>query len=192
MGIRQPAGARCTETNPADIVLSIGVLLPMSNVAASSPDRRCRLRARIVRSDPGIRPHPACFSGTWTAIMKPGLPDGQPPASGSHPQAGGKSGLHRAACRLTAGGIRSKRILRKVPQRIYRPLFPRSFSSQRMQIGWRPKTLHSFFRDGQRVRVKRCGKSAPRAQQCVLAGQTPCGARPNRGAGAARSVRTSG
>src|SRR5438270_750124 len=34
--------------------------------------------------------------------------------------AGGKSGLHRAACRLTAGGIRSKRIPRKVPQKIYR------------------------------------------------------------------------
>ena len=34
--------------------------------------------------------------------------------------AGGKSGLHRAACRLTAGGVRSKRISRKVPQKIYR------------------------------------------------------------------------
>ena len=34
--------------------------------------------------------------------------------------AGGKSGLHRAACRLTAGGARSKRVLRKVPQKIYR------------------------------------------------------------------------
>jgi hypothetical protein len=33
---------------------------------------------------------------------------------------GGKSGLHRAACRLTAGGTRSKRVLRKVPQKIYR------------------------------------------------------------------------
>jgi hypothetical protein len=35
--------------------------------------------------------------------------------------AGGKSGLHRAACRLTAGGTRSKWVLRKVPQKIYRP-----------------------------------------------------------------------
>ena len=34
--------------------------------------------------------------------------------------AGGKSGLQRAACRLTAGGVRSKRISRKVPQKIYR------------------------------------------------------------------------
>ena len=32
----------------------------------------------------------------------------------------GKSGLHRAACRLTTGGARSKRVLRKVPQKIYR------------------------------------------------------------------------
>src|SRR6478609_6980287 len=52
---------------------------------------------------------------------------------------GGKSGLHRAACRLTAGGQRSKRGLRKVPQKIYRP--------------------------GDGVRVKRCGKSAPRPEQ---------------------------
>src|ERR1700751_1412524 len=33
----------------------------------------------------------------------------------------GKSGLHRAACRLTAGGSRLKRAPRKVPQKIYRP-----------------------------------------------------------------------
>ena len=46
---------------------------------------------------------------------KTSLPDGQ-----SLALAGGKSGLHRAACRLTAGGIRSKRVSRKVPQKIYR------------------------------------------------------------------------
>ena len=40
--------------------------------------------------------------------------------------------------------------------------------------------------------MKRCGKSAPRAEQSVPAGQTPCGARPNRRGGAARSVRLSG
>jgi len=46
-----------------------------------------------------------------------GLPDGQslPAAAG-----GGKSGLHRAACRPTAGGARSKRASRKVPQKTYR------------------------------------------------------------------------
>src|SRR4051812_18406004 len=33
----------------------------------------------------------------------------------------GKSGLRRAACRLTAGRVRSKRALRIVPQKIYRP-----------------------------------------------------------------------
>jgi len=36
-------------------------------------------------------------------------------------RAGGKSGLHRAACRLTAGGARSKRVLRKVPQKTIPP-----------------------------------------------------------------------
>jgi len=45
---------------------------------------------------------------------------------------------------------------------------------------------------GFQVRVKRCGKSAPRAERSVPAGQTPCGARPNRGGGAARSVRLPG
>src|SRR5271155_4899061 len=35
----------------------------------------------------------------------------------------GKSGLHRAACRLTAGGARSKRASRKGPQKKYRPRF---------------------------------------------------------------------
>src|SRR5882757_1906860 len=54
----------------------------------------------------------------------------------------GKSGLHRAACRLTAGGVRSKRTLRKVPQKIYR-------------LGGG---------DTIRVRVKWCGKSAPRPE----------------------------
>jgi hypothetical protein len=38
----------------------------------------------------------------------------------------GKSGLHRAACRLTAGGVRLKRTLRKVPQKIYRLPFAAS------------------------------------------------------------------
>src|SRR3984957_9158627 len=36
--------------------------------------------------------------------------------------AGGKSGLHRATCRLTAGGARSKRVLRKVPQKNIPPV----------------------------------------------------------------------
>src|SRR5688572_5567232 len=55
---------------------------------------------------------------------------------------GGKSGLHRAACRLTAGGL----WLRKVPQKIYR--------------------LYVSSRERARqVRVKRCGKSAPRPEQ---------------------------
>ena len=58
---------------------------------------------------------------------------------------GGKSGLHRAACRLTAGGTRSKRVSRKVPQKKYR-----------LELGFSP---------GRRVRVKRCGKSAPRPEQ---------------------------
>lgn len=33
---------------------------------------------------------------------------------------GGKSGLHRAMCRLTAGLGRLKRLGRKVPQKMYR------------------------------------------------------------------------
>ena len=49
----------------------------------------------------------------------------------------GKSGLHRAACRLTAGGPATG--LRKVPQKIYRL--------------------------GNGVRVKWCGKSAPHPEQ---------------------------
>ena len=65
--------------------------------------------------------------------------------------AGGKSGLHRAACRLTAGGVRSKRILRKVPQKIYRREFGRKLALS--------------------VRVKRCGKSAPRAEQSAWQGK---------------------
>jgi hypothetical protein len=53
----------------------------------------------------------------------------------------GKSGLHRVLCRLTAGLGCSKRSGRKVPQKTNR-----------------------FFADGGEVRVKRCGKSAPRGE----------------------------
>ena len=80
--------------------------------------------------------------------MNASLPDGQPLACAGQPVwAGGKSGLHRATCRLTAGGARSKRVLRKVPQKTYR----RAGNCQ--------------------VRVKRCGKSAPRPQQCGWQGK---------------------
>ena len=36
------------------------------------------------------------------------------------------------------------------------------------------------FREEPAVRVKRCGKSAPRPARAATARQTPCGARPNR------------
>src|SRR5208283_3132145 len=82
-----------------------------------------------------------CFdlqrAGRRRVLWSWSLPGGQSPPIG-----GGKSGLHRAACRLTAGGIRSKRVSRKVPQKRYRR------ASSRRQ-----------------VRVKRCGKSAPRPER---------------------------
>ena len=63
-----------------------------------------------------------CPSTTRPAIMDAGLPDGQPLVCAGQPKrAGGKSGLHRATCRLTAGGARSKRALRKVPQKTIPP-----------------------------------------------------------------------
>src|SRR5690625_4780321 len=68
---------------------------------------------------------------------------------------GGKSGLHRAGCQVTPGGREPmESATEKIPPK--RQLAP--------------------------VRVKRCGKSAPRGWQHAAAGQTPPGARPNRGA----------
>src|SRR6188768_2902579 len=77
-----------------------------------------------------------------SGTLKTDPPDRQPrafPATGS---ARGKSGLRRAACRLTAGGIRSKRILR---------------TSATENI---PPCLAT-----DEVRVKWCGKSAPQPEQ---------------------------
>src|SRR5690606_31155772 len=60
--------------------------------------------------------------------------------------AGGKSGLHRAGCQVTPGGhtgdgVATASAAEKIP-----PMAP-------------------FFGKGAQVRVKRCGKSAPRAWQ---------------------------
>jgi len=65
---------------------------------------------------------------------------------GSRPKTGGKSGLHRAACRLTAGkgsgdGIFTESATENIPP-----------GGQRVSCGLR-------------VRVKWCGKSAPRTEQ---------------------------
>src|SRR5882724_3561304 len=65
---------------------------------------------------------PDCPLASPTPIMNAGLPDGQPLARAGQPKrARGKSGLHRTTCRLTAGGARSKRALRKVPQKTIPP-----------------------------------------------------------------------
>src|SRR5882724_8214493 len=88
-----------------------------------------------------FRKYCTCDDGLRISIIEPSLPDGQSPAEFLEKVAGGKSGLHRATCRLTAGGTRSKRVLRKVPQKTIPPAG-----------------------DFRRVRVKRCGKSAPRPQ----------------------------
>jgi hypothetical protein len=59
---------------------------------------------------------------TRSPIMVRGLPGRRSPVRAPKGNgAGGKSGLHRAACRLTAGGARSKRVLRKVPQKTIPP-----------------------------------------------------------------------
>src|SRR5579871_1927137 len=108
---------------------------------------------------------------TSCCIMKAGFADGQSLQRVFTMRRGGKSGLHRAACRLTAGGTRSKRVSRKVPQKIYRCRL-----GPRVRIGGK----------GEKVRQERTAGEAIR-----LAGQTPCGARPNRRGGAARSVRLS-
>ncbi len=62
----------------------------------------------------------AAADAALSATIKSGLLYGWSLAGAVYSLAGGKSGLHRAACRLTAGGVRSKRISRKVPQKIYR------------------------------------------------------------------------
>ena len=68
---------------------------------------------------------------------------------------GGKSGLHRAGCRLTAG------------------------CGNATESGTESQTADGRGNPNQ-VRVKRCGKSAPRNWQQLAAGKTPSAARPNR------------
>ena len=67
----------------------------------------------------------------------------------------GKSGLHRAACRLTAGVPTG---IRKVPQKIYR-----------LEWWWQASACHAGQAERpappSEVRVKWCGKSAPRLEQ---------------------------
>src|SRR5260370_645731 len=63
----------------------------------------------------------------------------------------GKSGLHRAVCWLTARELASKASARIVPQKKYRP---------------RDVDFH-----GALVRVKRCGKSAPRTSRDARQGK---------------------
>ena len=102
------------------------------------------------------------------------LLDGQPPVltvvdSSATTRMGGKSGLHRAACRLTAGG----------PATGYGKCNRKYTALCRISVCARGK--------GEMVRQERTA-----AGVIPPAWQTPRGARPNRGGGAARPVRLPG
>jgi hypothetical protein len=80
---------------------------------------------------------------------------------------GGKSGLHRAECQVTPGG-------REPTESATESVPPEKGVSPHLRA---KKGSDPFF---SQVRVKWCGKSAPRGWQQAWRWQTPLGARPNR------------